>query len=245
MEIYGGVNPYDSHRFGFGSIDTIQRQRAVSTSRNQIRAPNARDPSIQAYQQVMRIREAVQALKPVMLDSEEVKVSDVSSAVVESIVEENAEKPWEIQPSETTPVSAADARILGTLVNNMADAMNTLFDDSAFKSSPGAFLEGARNGLRVAVSTTFDSEGPRFNTDFGINLDFSSNNGTVFNFSADDQHRFETTLATPQGAAAVGNTLLGTESNGLLNRLDATLTASASAFENKADPTGLFLDVSI
>ena len=245
MEIYGGVNPYESHRFGFGTIDTIQQQDAVSTSRNPVLISNDRNPSTQAYQQIMRIREAVQAIKPVMLESGEVEASDVSSAVVESIVEENAEKPWKIQNSEATPVTAADANILGTLVHNMANAMNTLFDDAAFKSSPGAFLEGVRNGIRTAISSAFGSEGPQYNTDFGINFDFSNTDGKVFNFSSADQQRFETTVATRDGAAAVGDTLFGGESNGLFNQLHSTLTASSSAFENQSDPTGLFLDVSI
>ena len=245
MEIYGGVNPYESHRFGFGAVDTIQRQEAVKTTRNQISVPNDRDASIQSYQHVKRIREAVQAIKPVMLESEEVKVSDVSNDVVDSIVDENAEKPWEIEETEATPVAAADGRMLTALVKNIAHSMNALFDDTAFKGSPGAFLEDVRNGIRTAVATSFGSEGPQFNTDFGIHFDFSSNNGKVFNFSADNQQHFETTVATQGGAAAVRNTLFGNEANGLFNQLHSTLTASASAFENQSDATGIFVDVSI
>ena len=64
MEIYGGVNPYESHRYGFGGIDTIQRQDALSTSRSQVSTSNDRDASIQFYQHVKRIREAVQAINP-------------------------------------------------------------------------------------------------------------------------------------------------------------------------------------
>lgn len=75
MRIYGGVNPYESHRFGFDYIETIQKQRAVTNSRNQIASSNDRDPSIQAYEQVMRIREAVQAIKPVTLEPQEVQVA--------------------------------------------------------------------------------------------------------------------------------------------------------------------------
>ena len=174
-----------------------------------------------------------------------VNVVDVTNLVVESIVDENAEKPWEIGKSESAPVAAADGRMLTGLVKNIAHSMNTLFDDSAFKGSPGAFLEGVRNGIRAAVTSTFGSEGPRFNTDFGIQFDFSTNNGRVFNFSADNQHRFETALATPEGAASARNTLFGNESQGLFNQLHTTLTASASEFENQSDPTGIFVDVSI
>jgi len=182
------------------------------------------------------------------IEAQGVEVADVSNLVVESIVEENSEKPWEQDPgTATAPVSAAEAKMLSTLVHNIADAMNTLFDDSAFKGSPGGFLEGVRNDIRAAVSTTFDSQGPQFETDFGIGFDFEKTDKEkgVLNFSPANQSRFEAALSTPDGYAAVSNTLFGTESNGLFDRLHATLTASATAFENQADPIGLFLDVSI
>ncbi len=174
-----------------------------------------------------------------------VNVVDVTDLIVDAIVDENAEKPWEIEETESTPVAAADGKMLTALVKNIAHSMNALFDDSAFKDSPGAFLEDVRSGIRTAVSSSFGSEGPRFNTDFGIQFDFSQNNGKVFNFSADNQQQFETTLATREGAAAVRNTLFANESQGLFNQLHTTLTASASAFENQSDATGIFVDVSI
>lgn len=180
------------------------------------------------------------------IQTQGVETADVSNLVVESIVEENSEKPWEQDPvSEPAPLSAADSKMLSTLVHNIADAMNTLFDDSAFKGSPGSFLEGVRNDIRTAVSTTFDSQGPQFETDFGIGFNFDKTDKGVFNFSPANQSRFEAALSTPDGYASISNTLFGTESSGLFDRLHATLTASATAFEAQTDPTGLFLDVSI
>lgn len=67
MQVHGGINPYESFRFGFGYIDTIQRQRAVTTARHQGPASADRDQSIFTRKQVMRMREAVQAIKPEML----------------------------------------------------------------------------------------------------------------------------------------------------------------------------------
>ncbi len=185
--------------------------------------------------------ESTQAL----IAAQQVNAVDISERIVDSIVEENSEKPWEIQSSAATSVNAADARILGTLVRNIADAMNTLFDDSAFEGSPGAFLEGVRSGIRTAVSETLGSQGFPYKTDFGVNIDFEKTDKGVFDFSPADQSRFESAASTPDGIAAVSNTLFGTDSNGLFNRLHASLTASASAFESQSDPTGLFLDVSI
>ena len=165
--------------------------------------------------------------------------------MVDSIVEENSEKPWEIQTSEAAPVTAADARILGTLVHNMADAMNALFDEDTSGGSSTGFLESVRNGIRSAVSSTFGSEGPQFETDFGVNFDFEKTDKGVFNFSRADQHQFETALSNPDSYASTHNTLFGTESNGLFSRLHAGLTAAASDLETQVGSKGLFLNLSI
>jgi len=178
------------------------------------------------------------------VESQGVEAADVSNLVVESIVEENSEKPWE-QDSQTAPAAALDIKELSTLVNNMANAMNALFDDSTFKGSPGEFLEGVRNDIRTTVSSWFDSEGPQFDTDFGIRFDFEKTDKGVFNFSQTEQSRFEAALADPEGANSIRNSLFGQESNGLFTQLHATLTAAAAAFEKGTDPTGLFLNVSI
>jgi hypothetical protein len=183
------------------------------------------------------------------IETQGVKVADVTNLVVESIVEENSEKPWE-QNFEKAPAAALDTQKLSTLVNNMANAMNALFDDSAFKGSPGAFLEGVRSDIRETVSSWFGSEGPQFDTDFGIRFNFEKTDEKtdkqVFNFSQTEQSRFESALTDPEGATSVRNALFGQESNGLFTQLHATLTAAAASFEShNIDPTGLFLNVSI
>jgi hypothetical protein len=182
---------------------------------------------------------------------EGVEAADVSNLVVESIVEENSEKPWE-QSAETTPTASLDTKKLSTLVSNIADAMNTLFDDSTFKGSPGGFVEEVRNDIRTAVATWFDSKEPdskesQYETEFGIRFDFEKTDEKhkVFNFSQAQRSRFESALADPQGSASIRNTLFGQKSNGLFNQLHATLTAAAASFEKEVDPTGLFLNVSI
>ena len=178
------------------------------------------------------------------VESQGVEAADVSNLVVESIVEENSEKPWE-QNLQTAPPDALDIKKLSTLVNNMANAMNALFDDSAFKGSPGEFLEAVRNDIRTTVSSWFDSKGSQFDTDFGIRFDFEKTDKGVFNFSQTEQSRFEAALADPEGANSIRNSLFGQESNGLFTQLHATLTAAAVEFEKGTDPTGLFLNVSI
>jgi hypothetical protein len=159
-----------------------------------------------------------------------------------------------------TPVSPADAKMLGELVNIIADSMNALFNGSAITSSQSTGTEALQlqNDVRSAVSSWFDSEGSQFstnlgigsdseesefNTDFGIGFDFEKTDGEVFKFSNADRSRFEDALASPQSAAAVQNALFGIESGGLFNQLHSALTEAGTDFE--VDPSGLFLDVMI
>jgi hypothetical protein len=149
------------------------------------------------------------------------------------------------QDVEATPVTTADTKMLGRLVNIIANSMNALFDDSAITASPGVEIEALRNDVRSAVTSWFDSEGSQFNTDFGIGFDFEKTEEGVFKFSQADQSRFEDALASPQSAAAVHSALFGTESGGLFNQLHSSLTAAATGSESNANPTGLFVNLSI
>jgi hypothetical protein len=224
----------DSKRVSLISDDPESQLILDSGSTNFFSAVNISDGTYEATQSAFEVQG--------------VKVDDVTNLVVESIVEENSIKPWE-QNLETTPAAALDIKKLSTLVHNMANAMNALFDDSASKGSPGAFLEGVRSEIRADVSSWFGSEGPQFDTDFGIRFNFEktdeNSDKKVFNFSQKEQNRFEVALSDPEGANTVRNALFGQEANGLFTQLHATLTAAAAAFEKDIDPTGLFLNVSI
>ena len=149
------------------------------------------------------------------------------------------------QDAAAATATPADTKMLGRLVNIIANSMNALFDDSDITSSPGAGIEALRNDVRGAVTSWFDSEGPQFNTDFGIGFDFEKTEEGVFKFSQADQSRFEAALASPQSAAAVHSALFGTESGGLFNQLHSSLTAAATGSEGNASATGLFVNLSI
>lgn len=180
-----------------------------------------------------------------LIEASSVNVSDVTDRIVDAIVEENSEKPWEQAPTvKAAPISAIKSQMLTSLVGRIAGSMNTLFDDSAFEGAPGSFLEDARNGIRNAISSWSGSEGPQFNTDFGIHFDFDKTKEGVFNFGRTEQQQFKSALATPEGAAAVSNALFGQDSGGLFNRLHASLTASAAGLESENNATGVYLDIS-
>ena len=183
-----------------------------------------------------------------------VDVSQISTAT-----ELAATSGTEADAAETS-AAPADAKMLGELVNIIADSMNALFDGSAISASPDFETESFQNEVRNAVTSWFDSEGSQFNaslgsgsdseasefkTDFGIGFDFEDTDGKVFKFSQNDRTRFEDALASPQSSAAVQQALFGIESGGLFNQLHSALTAAGTGSEFKADPIGLFLDVSI
>ena len=154
---------------------------------------------------------------------------------------------YNAQPSEqdveATPVTAADAKMLGTLVNIIAGSMNALFSDAPFTTASAGKTEEVRNNIRSAVAASFDSEGPRFKTDFGISFDFEKTDEKVFNFTPDDRPRFEAAVTSPQGLASVRNTLFGQEPGGLFTRLHAALTEATSNLELEDRSTGLYLDI--
>ena len=147
------------------------------------------------------------------------------------------------QEAETKSVTAPDGIMLGTLVRVIASSVNALFDDSSLTSSSITKTEGIRNNIRSAISAWSDSEGPQYDTDFGIHFDFQKTKAGVFNFSEADQRRFEIALTNPDSEAAVRNTLFGKEPNGLFNQLHAGLTASIPDSDSNTGATGLFLDI--
>ncbi len=166
---------------------------------------------------------------------------EISNLLVESVIAETS-KTGE-QSNDAKAIDSADAEMLGTLVHVIADSMNSLFDDSAVRSSPGAMLEGIRKDIYSAVSSTFDAEGPQFNTDFGIHFDFGNTSEGVFNFSESDQRQLVSALSSSTGQAAVHNMFFGNESNGLLNQLHDILSDAESRLVEKTGSNGIFLDI--
>jgi hypothetical protein len=189
-----------------------------------------------------------------------VNSSDLTVEYAETFTTELADEVGTDEDVAETPAVPEDAKMLGALVSIIADSMNALFDGSAISASPDFETETFQNEVRNAVTSWFDSEGSQFNaslgsgsdseasefkTDFGIGFDFEDTDGKVFKFSQNDRSRFEDALASPQSSAAVQQALFGIESGGLFNQLHSALTAAGTGSELKADPIGLFLDVSI
>ena len=174
-----------------------------------------------------------------------VKSSDLTSEYAETYIAELEATIGKDEDVAETPDTLTDAKMLGDLVNVIADSMNALFDGSASTSSQSTETEALQNEVRSAVASWFDSQGSQFNTDFGIGFDFEKTQEGVFKFSQADRSQFEAALASPQSAASVHQALFGTESEGLFNQLHSALTAAGTGRELQADPVGLFLNVTI
>jgi hypothetical protein len=189
-----------------------------------------------------------------------VESSDLTVEYAETTVSELSAAADTQEDVAETSTAPADSKMMGELVNIIADSMNALFDGSAISASSGNETKTLQNDVRNAVASWFESEGSQFKTnlgtgsdseasefktDFGIGFDFEDTDKKVFKFSHAERSQFEAALASPQSSAAVQQALFGIESGGLFNQLHSALTAAGTASELQADPIGLFLDVSI
>ena len=223
-----------SQRVSLSSNDSESQLVLDSGSTNFFSAVEISDGTYEAYNDTIEV------------PTGGVDVVNASDLAVEYAETGNTEPAATIPADQdTAAVTPADTKMLGRLVDIIANSMNALFDDSAITASSGAGLETARNDVRSAVTSWFDSEGPQFNTDFGIGFDFDKTEEGVFKFSQADRSRFEAALASPQSAAAVRQALFGTESGGLFNQLHSSLTAAATGSESNVSATGLFVNLSI
>lgn len=144
---------------------------------------------------------------------------------------------------KTAVLYAEEAKMLGTYINAVARSMNALFADTFSPASSSAHLGQIRDGIRSAISATFDSAGPQYDSGFGIHFDFQNTEKGVFNFSEADQRRFETAWSSPESNGAVRNALFGIDSRGLFDQLHGALTSSLATQGTNA--TGLFLDITV
>ena len=240
MELNGNINAWDLQRFGFGYISAIKKQLAAFKSCQQDPSTERTEQSFHLMHHALRMRRAIEAIKPFL---EEVRsVSIVSAARAESVNELDVAKTGTPATMKSTAI-APDAKIIGTLVRMVAGSLNAMFDDSEMSSKPSAQSDAAREDIRSAIKTWLESEeGSRFKTEFGIHLDFSGENGSVFQFSGDDQRHFEATVSTPEGRTSAQYGLFGTQPPGLFTRLHAATTSAASRLEIDVGATGLFLD---
>ena len=198
MQAYGGINPYESHRYGFGYIDTIQKQRNVTSSFNGLPVSNQRDQMDDTTRNVLRLRKAMEAVKqliPEPMGITEIEVSvpakatsasnlDLSSSTpgtpttLESTEEVNASTTaYSTDPPAWTGSSTAQPTISGEY-----DGSNGT-DTLEFKVTKGGTL--GRNNIQIKV---YDSNNTQIDVISVHKSDsageqYTLNNGLVVSFS--------------------------------------------------------------
>ncbi|MGD8990945.1 MAG: hypothetical protein PVI00_05760, partial [Desulfobacterales bacterium] len=188
MELYGGINPYESFRFGFGYIDTIRQQRAAVRIHQQDASRVDRDQSIYTHQRVMRMREAVQAIKPEMLEQQSVQFASPAIATSGSSLSiDTTGTPAELQSTEevnTTPTSfspkesAWSGSTAQAMISGEYDGSNGT-DTLTFRVVRSG-VHG-QNDLRIKVLDSGNNQIDQINIndDDDIDRQYALNNGLV------------------------------------------------------------------
>ena len=110
MQLFGGINPYESTRFGFDIIDTIQKQRSVTESFNGLPVSNHRDQMDDTTRNVLRMRKAMEAVRQLMPPSESTQIeveitASATSAVSLDLSSSGTATPTTLQSTEEVNAS--------------------------------------------------------------------------------------------------------------------------------------------
>ena len=130
-------------------------------------------------------------------------------------------------------------------VQDIAGAMNALFEEPESGAVPDVFLMQLRQDIQTAISESFDSEGPHFKTKFGLEFDFRDTARRILDFSQYDRSRLMSTLTHKRQVREIGNLFFGTPSlktDGLVERLTAALEQAESDLEITLGQAGSLLD---
>ena len=142
-------------------------------------------------------------------------------------------------------ISQSHASQIAHAVEDVAEALNALFKET--QSGPtDAFLTQLREDIQSAISKSFDSEGSRFQTKFGVNFDFRSTARRIFDFSLSERSQLVSALTDKNQVREVRRLFFGApslEEDGLVERLTSALKQAESDLKAKVRSAGLFLDV--
>ena len=202
MDFFGGINPYESYRYGFDFIDTIQKPQAVTPSQNVFPVSGRREQMDETTRHVLRLRQSLTAAQQLMsasTGSSEIEVAipakatsasslDLSSGggatptTLQSTEEVNAEvtTSYSTQTPAWTGASTAQATISGEY-----DGSNGS-DTLRFEVVRGGTL-GSRN-LQIKVYDSSNNEIDSINIlkKDAIDQQYTLSNGLAVTFSAGD-----------------------------------------------------------
>ena len=131
-------------------------------------------------------------------------------------------------------------------MNEVSEAMNSLFSKSDRSTHNDPYVEDIRHSLRAEIAQAFGSGGPRFKTNFGINFDFNADLSEVLRFGKGDQRKLIASLGTNRGANAFRDLMFGeqeSQADGLAERLITLTSRVERDLGNRLSELGLLVDV--
>ncbi|WP_447968544.1 hypothetical protein [Nitrospira sp. M1] len=133
-----------------------------------------------------------------------------------------------------------------TLLREVGEALNPLFNNRKFSGDPGPFLNTLRANLQSTIANIFDSDGPRFRSPFGIEFDFRPNSNKVLDFRLSGQNHNALTSTLRENPTRVNQLLFGSSSaqdDGLLESIAEVLEKSETELRDKLGVTGNLVDI--
>ncbi len=138
-------------------------------------------------------------------------------------------------------LSRSGAKEFTTVLRDVADALNPIFNDAKLSGRPGTFLTQLRTNLQKAILGAFDAKQGQVRTDFGIEFNFGTSDIAVFRFD-----REQLLSALDRRLDQVKEPLLGNgvaNKVGLVDRVLGVIQQAESELDAKLGSTGLFVDL--
>ena len=200
MQLFGGINPYESTSFGFDIIDTIQKQRSVTDSFKGLPVSNQREQMDDTTRNVLRMRKAMEAVRQLMPPSGSTQIQveipagatsasglDLSSSgtatptTLQSTEEVNASTTaYSTDPPEWTGASTAQPTIGGEYDGSSGS------DTLTFKVKKGGTAGSDLIQIEVYDSSKNQIDTLNFKKQDGIDTPLALSNGLTVSFSYGD-----------------------------------------------------------
>ena len=200
MQLFGGINPYESNRFGFGYIDTIQKQRSVAASFKGFPVSNHRDQMDDTTRNVLRMRKAMEAVRQLMPASESAQIkveiaASATSAASLDLSSSGTATPTTLESTEEVNASTAAYSTDTTEWTGASTAQPTIggeYDGSSgtdtltFEVKKGGTLGGNLILINVYDSSNNQIDSVSFKKADGVDTPFTLSNGLTVAFGEGD-----------------------------------------------------------
>ena len=222
MTFYGGINPYESYRFGFDAIGSIEKQRTITTARDAQPVSRYREQMDDSTRHVLRMRKALEAVKeliPASTASSEIEVNVAASATSASDV--NLEP---VGPATATTLQSTEE------VNSATTAYSPTAPTWTGASTAQATVSGEYDGSNGTDTLTFQVTRGGTHGSANLQIDvYDSSNTQIDTINIKRNHAIDQQYTMDNG-------LVLTLSAGDLEKNDTFTMAVYDNVENTADP---------